>query len=366
MPRSVLQRPRYTSPGGQNTRQSRAAPPTQGKELASEEYEEIEKLWQASKKALEGRAHAASARRGQPKSEPKWSGASRRSSATKNKSAHSHWCDCVWRARDYGNYSGDICRDPKNPCTGRKSPGRASSDAWRSRGESCEAAKSARERNTHPKIFKKITWRVELTPISTFIFSSNAIANELKLKMQQFQPVRKRRHKAISEILLNEVGKLGADLTETISAIRRENEHVWNSGFRSEADRSKVVTNIVEQLRSFPYRTLENKLRVALYAIAAIPEDRAILNNSLRGIIEEADSGPTLGYPPHRSSGVLRLLNAGQVSLLLLATIMGWCGDGIPWPPLRGHPKFCRSCGKRRRKRTCIQCQWNSPCRRLS
>ena len=56
----------------------------------------------------------------------------------------------------------------------------------------------------------------------------------------------------------------------------------------SEADRSKVATNIVEQLRSFPYRTLENKLRVALYAIAAIPEDRAILNNSLRGIIEES------------------------------------------------------------------------------
>ena len=86
------------------------------------------------------------------------------------------------------------------------------------------------------------------------------------------------------EILLNEVGKLGAGLTETISAIRRENERVWLG--LSEADRSKVVTSIVEHLRSFPYRTLENKLRVALYAIAAIPEDRAILNKSLRGIIE--------------------------------------------------------------------------------
>ena len=52
------------------------------------------------------------------------------------------------------------------------------------------------------------------------------------------------------ETLLDQVGKLGEDLTETISAIRRENERVWLG--LSEADRSKVVTNIVEHLRSFP------------------------------------------------------------------------------------------------------------------
>jgi hypothetical protein len=74
------------------------------------------------------------------------------------------------------------------------------------------------------------------------------------------------------ETLLDQVGKLGADLTETISAIRRENERVWLG--LSEADRSKVVTNIVEHLRSFPM-DFENK---SLYAIAAIPEDRAFLN----------------------------------------------------------------------------------------
>ena len=91
----------------------------------------------------------------------------------------------------------------------------------------------------------------------------------------------------------------------------------------SEADRSKVATNIVEQLRSFPYGTLENKLRVALYAIAAIPEDRAILNNSLRGIIEESRQRGYFRVPSASQLWGLAFMNAGQVSLLPLATIMG-------------------------------------------
>ena len=165
------------------------------------------------------------------------------------------------------------------------------------------------------------------------------------------------------ETLLDQVGKLGEDLTETISAIRRENEHVWLG--LSEADRSKVVTNIVEQLRSFPYRTLENKLRVALYAIAAIPEDRAILNNSLRGIIEES-----------RQRAYFRVPSASQLWGLAfterrpgqLAAIGDDNGVVWLWDPLAASAGTPRDsyCGKRRRKWTCIQCQWNSPCRRLS
>ena len=86
--------------------------------------------------------------------------------------------------------------------------------------------------------------------------------------------------------LLREAGKLGAGLTGTISQIGAENERMWSNDL-SKAYREKIIANVVEGLNSFPYKTLENKLRVALYAVAAIPEENAALSDLLRKIIEE-------------------------------------------------------------------------------
>jgi DNA-binding beta-propeller fold protein YncE len=86
--------------------------------------------------------------------------------------------------------------------------------------------------------------------------------------------------------LLSEADKLGAGLTGTISQIRAENEGIWSTSLSKEY-REKIIANIVEGLNSFPYKTLENKLRVALYALAAIPEENATLNDLLRRTIEE-------------------------------------------------------------------------------
>src|SRR5262249_18304216 len=49
-------------------------------------------------------------------------------------------------------------------------------------------------------------------------------------------------------------------------------------------------------------RYLENRLRVALYAVAAIPEERTILTNTLRGIIEES-----------RQRGYFKVPSASQI-----------------------------------------------------
>src|SRR5262249_40075250 len=87
-------------------------------------------------------------------------------------------------------------------------------------------------------------------------------------------------------VLLREADKLGAGLTGAISQIRAENERIWSSDL-SKAYREKIIANVVEGVNSFPYKTLENKLRVALYAVAAIPEENAALNDLLRKIIEE-------------------------------------------------------------------------------
>jgi hypothetical protein len=85
--------------------------------------------------------------------------------------------------------------------------------------------------------------------------------------------------------LLSEADKLGTGRTGAISQIRAENEGMWLD--LSKAYREKIIANIVEGLNSFPYKTLENKLRVALYAVAAIPGENAALNDLLRKIIEE-------------------------------------------------------------------------------
>ena len=265
------------------------------KESASEEYEEIEELWQASKKALEvertrlQRETRAAEERAEMERQLAVAAAQRKTNRRTLIGAIG-----VWRARDHGNYSGDICRASKKPCTGRKKATRADQEAKVARLQSQLA-------------------RVSIINYQKNYLESKANTNlnfyfQLERDRQRAQTQKTRAQaeeeaadtKQSREILLNEVGKLGADLTETISAIRRENERVWLG--LSEADRSKVVTNIVEQLRSFPYRTLENKLRVALYAIAAIPEDRAILNNSLRGIIEES-----------RQRGYFRVPSASQL-----------------------------------------------------
>src|SRR5262249_26863250 len=55
----------------------------------------------------------------------------------------------------------------------------------------------------------------------------------------------------------------------------------------SKAFRGRIIDNIVEGLNSFPHKSVESKLRVALYAVAAIPEENAALSDSLRRIIEE-------------------------------------------------------------------------------
>src|SRR5262249_43803880 len=79
---------------------------------------------------------------------------------------------------------------------------------------------------------------------------------------------------------------LAIEANKVVSKISAENERIWSESL-SKAYREKIVANIVEGLNSFPYRTLDSKLRVALYAIAAIPEENAALNESLRRIIAE-------------------------------------------------------------------------------
>ena len=265
------------------------------KELASEEYEEIEELWQASKKALEvertrlQRETRAAEERAEMERQLAVAAAQRKTNRRTLIGAIACGALAIMAIIQAIFAETQKIRVQEEKARAEQAATRADQEAKVARLQSQLA-------------------RVSSINIQKNYLESRANTNlnfyfQLERDRQRAQTQKTRTQaeeeaadtKQSREILLNEVGKLGADLTETISAIRRENEHVWLG--LSEADRSKVATNIVEQLRSFPYRTLENKLRVALYAIAAIPEDRAILNNSLRGIIEESRQRAYLRVP---------------------------------------------------------------------
>ena len=91
--------------------------------------------------------------------------------------------------------------------------------------------------------------------------------------------------KKSERFLLSEVDNISLNLNGAISDIRTENKRLWD--LSSKEDHKRIIDNILGRLNSPSFETLDNKLRVALYAISAIPEDDAALNDSLRRIIEE-------------------------------------------------------------------------------
>ena len=84
---------------------------------------------------------------------------------------------------------------------------------------------------------------------------------------------------------LTDVDALGLSLTDAISKIGEENRRLWDG--LDKPNRDEVINNVAARLTSIPYNKSEQKLRVALYAIAAIPEENPILMNLLYGIIEK-------------------------------------------------------------------------------
>src|SRR5262249_53051610 len=88
------------------------------------------------------------------------------------------------------------------------------------------------------------------------------------------------RTQAVIREIQREVTRLQKSQTETLAKLNRYNESLWND--TSEANRSKIVTNVEEALNALDPKS---RLRVAIYAVAAIPEEYPTLNKALRAAI---------------------------------------------------------------------------------
>jgi WD40 repeat protein len=292
------------------------------KESASDEYEEIEELWQASKKALEvertrlQRETRAAKERAEMERQLAVAELNTRLAMEREKATEEKRERELIQARKLAEAQGKILeaqrKTNRRTLIGAIGGGVLAilaimqaifAETQKARVEQ-EKARAEQEATRADQEAKVARLQSQLARVSSINVQKNYLEGRANTNLNFYFELERDRQRARTEktkaqaegeaadtkqsreVLLNEVGKLGADLEGTISEIRRENERVWLS--LSEADRSKITDNIVERLRSFPYKSLENKLRVALYAVAAIPEERAILNNSLRGIIEES------------------------------------------------------------------------------
>jgi len=133
--------------------------------------------------------------------------------------------------------------------------------------------------------------------------------------------------------LLREANKLDTGQTETIAQIRVENERIWSSSL-SKGYREKIIANVVEGLDSLAYKPLETKLRVALYAVAAIPQENAALNDSLRRIIEENRQRSHFTAPSASQIWGLAFTErtSGQLAAIGDDNGVVWIGDPLAGP----------------------------------
>src|SRR5262249_15008752 len=88
--------------------------------------------------------------------------------------------------------------------------------------------------------------------------------------------------KAFRQGAQEKVRALADEEKKTIANISEENKRLW-SGL-SESDREQIITNVVNILSTQP---VQSRLRVAMYAVAAIPQEYASLNDALRSAIAD-------------------------------------------------------------------------------